>query len=94
MVPDIGGKEKIFMKRKIKYTDEPMGEIKIIDDFFPPPDQLAFKEDNIKVTITLSKASVDFFKNEAKKHHVQYQKMIRRLLDLYTLRHQKRGSNT
>ena len=93
-MPDIGGKEKIFMKRKIKYTDEPMGEIKIIDDFLPPPDQLAFKEDNIKVTITLSKASVDFFKNEAKKHHVQYQKMIRRLLDLYTLRHQKKGSNT
>jgi len=82
------------MKRKIKYTDGPMGNIKIIDDFLPPPDQLAFKEDNIKITITLSKASVDFFKNEAKKHHVQYQKMIRRLLDLYMIQHQKRGSNT
>jgi predicted DNA binding CopG/RHH family protein len=80
------------MKTKIKYTDEPMGDIKIIDDFLPPPDQLAFKEDNIKVTITLSKASVDFFKNEAKKHHVQYQKMIRKLLDLYMIQHQKRGS--
>jgi predicted DNA binding CopG/RHH family protein len=91
-VPDIGGKEKKFMKTKIKYTDEPMGDIKIIDDFLPPPDQLAFKEDNIKVTITLSKASVDFFKNEAKKHHVQYQKMIRKLLDLYMIQHQKRGS--
>jgi len=93
-VPDIGGKEKEFMKTKIKYTDEPMGDLKIIDDFLPPPDQLAFKEDNIKVTITLSKASVDFFKSEAKKHHVQYQKMIRRLLDLYTIQHQKKGSNT
>ena len=78
------------MKRKITYTDGPMGDIKIIDDFLPPPDQLAFKEDNIKVTITLSKASVDFFKKEAKKHHVQYQKMIRRLLDLYTIQHQKK----
>ena len=93
-MPDIGGKEKEFMKTKIKYTDEPMGDLKIIDDFLPPPDQLAFKEDNIKVTITLSKASVDFFKSEAKKHHVQYQKMIRRLLDLYTIQHQKKGSNT
>ncbi len=77
------------MKTKIKYTDEPLGEIKIIDDFLPPPDKLAFKEDNVKVTITLSKGSVDFFKKEAKKHHVQYQKMIRRLLDLYTIHHQK-----
>ena len=25
----------------------------------------------------------DFFKEEAKKHHTQYQKMIRNLLDLY-----------
>ena len=80
------------MKTKIKYTDEPLGEIRIIDDFLPPPDQLAFKEDNVKVTITLSKASVDFFKKEAKKHHVQYQKMIRRLLDLYTI-HQKKTNN-
>ncbi len=82
------------MKRKIKYTDEPMGDIRIIDDFLPPPEQLAFKEDNIKVTITLSKASVDFFKKEAKKHHVQYQKMIRRLLDLYTAQHKKKRSRT
>ena len=80
------------MKRKNKYTDEPMGDIKIIDDFLPPPDQLAFKENNIKVTITLSKASVEFFKKKAKKHHVQYQKMIRRLLDLYTIQHQKKRS--
>ena len=80
------------MKTNIKYTDEPLGEIKIIDDFLPPPDKLAFKEDNVKVTITLSKGSVDFFKKEAKKHHVQYQKMIRRLLDLYAVHHQKRVS--
>ena len=93
-MPDIGGKGKEFMKRIIKYTDEPMGDIKIIDDFLPPPDQLAFKEDNIKVTITLSKASVEFFKKEAKKHHVQYQKMIRRLLDLYAAQHQKKGSRS
>jgi len=76
------------MKTKIKYTDEPLGKLKIVDDFLPPPEELAFKEDNVKVTITLSKASVEFFKKEAKKHHVQYQKMIRRLLDLYTTHHQ------
>ena len=88
-MPDIGGKERRYMKTKIKYTNEPMGNLKVVDDFLPPPEELAFKEDNVKVTITLSKASVDFFKKEAKKQHVQYQKMIRRLLDLYTMHHQR-----
>ena len=54
-------------RNKIKYTDEPLGEVRIIEDFLPSPDQLVFKEDNVKVTITLSKASIDFFKKEAKK---------------------------
>jgi len=74
-------------KNKIKYTDEPLGEVRIIDDFLPSPEQLVFKEDNVKVTITLSKASIDFFKKEAKKHHTQYQKMIRSLLDIYADHH-------
>ncbi len=89
MAPDIGGKEKRYMKTKIKYNNEPLGKLKIVDDFLPPPEELAFKEENVKVTITLSKASIEFFKIEAKKQHVQYQKMIRKLLDLYTIHHQK-----
>ncbi len=71
------------MKRKIEYTDEPMGELEIVEDFLPPPEDLVFKEDNVKVTISLSKSSVDFFKRAAKKNGTQYQKMIRRLLDFY-----------
>ena len=71
------------MKTKIKYTDEPLGKLRIVDDFLPPPEDLLFKEENVKITITLSKDSVVFFKNEAKKHNTQYQKMIRRLLDEY-----------
>ena len=70
------------------YTDEPLGDIRIIDDFLPSPEDLVFKEDNVKVTLGLSRRSVDFFKREAKKHRTQYQKMIRRLLDLYAARHQ------
>jgi hypothetical protein len=31
----------------------------------------------------LSKKSVEFFKSEAAKHHTQYQRMIRRLIDAY-----------
>ena len=76
------------MKKKIKYTDEPLGDVKVMDDFLPPPQELAFKEDQVKVTIGLTKSTIDFFKLEAKKHHTQYQKMIRRLLDLYAARHQ------
>lgn len=74
-------------RSKVNYTDEPIGEVRIVNDFLPAPEELVFKEDNVKVTITLSKASIDFFKKEATKHHTQYQKMIRRLLDIYTEHH-------
>ena len=79
------------MKKRIKYTDEPMGELKIIKDFLPPPDQLVLKEDKVKVTISLSKGSVEFFKKEAKKQRTSYQKMIRRVIDFYTSQYQKSG---
>lgn len=77
------------MKRKIKYTDEPMGDVRVVEDFLPAPEDLVFKGENIKVTMSLSKASVEFFKHEAKKHHTSYQGMIRRLLDLYATRHNR-----
>jgi len=77
------------MKSKIKYTDEPMGDLKVVKDFLPPPDQLVLKEDKVKVTISLSKGSVEFFKKEAKKHRTSYQKMIRRIIDVYTSQYQK-----
>ena len=71
------------MKQKIKYTDEPIGKVRVIADFLPSPKELALKDETVKVTISLSKSSVDFFKEEAKKYDTQYQKMIRRLLDEY-----------
>lgn len=76
------------MKNKIIYTDEPMGELKAVKDFLPPPEDLAFEEDTVKVTIGLSRTSVDFFKREARLHNTAYQKMIRRLLDLYASRYE------
>jgi predicted DNA binding CopG/RHH family protein len=78
------------MKNKIKYTDEPFGKLKVIDDFLPSPEDLVFKKQNVKVTMALSKSSVDFFKKMAKKHHTSYQTMIRRLLDIYAAQHGKR----
>ena len=65
-----------------------MGDVKVVRDALPPPSELAFREEQVKVTIGLSKSSVDFFKKEAKKHHTQYQRMIRSLLDLYVAQHQ------
>ena len=78
----IGEKERWHMKRKTKYTDKPMN-FEVIKDFLPPPEELALKEETTKITITLSKESVKFFKLWAKKQHSHYQTMIRRILDHY-----------
>jgi len=77
------------MNAKIKYTDEPIGKLKVVEDFLPPPEDLVFRDEGVKVTIALSKRSVDFFKSEAAKHHTQYQRMIRRLLDTYAQRYSR-----
>ena len=52
---------------------------------------LVFRDEGVKVTIALSKRSVEFFKNEALKHNTQYQRMIRRLLDFYVEHHTRRS---
>ena len=82
---DFGDKAKKFMKKKtekIKYSNEIINA-KVIKDFLPRPEDLVLKEDNVKITLTLSKKSVDFFKHEAKKLDTPYQLMIRSLLDKY-----------
>lgn len=72
-----------------KYTDEPIGDIKIIPDFLPSPKDLALKEDTVKVTLSLTRDSVEFFKEEALEHHAHYQSMIRHLLDMYAKYHRR-----
>jgi len=75
------------MSKAIKYTNNPIGRVRVIPDFLPRPEELVFREDAVKVTIALSKRSVEFFKAEARRHDTQYQKMIRRLLDRYAERY-------
>ncbi len=75
------------MNARIKYSHEPLGEVRVVRDFLPPPEELAYREEGVKVTLALSKKSVDFFKAEAEKHHTQYQRMIRRLVDAYVEGH-------
>ncbi len=83
------------MKKKNGYSDAPpdvaeaIREAKVIDDFLPPPDELIPRDDTVKVTISLTKKSVDFFKESASKKGVPYQTMIRKVLDLYSQRYQR-----
>ncbi len=75
------------MKKKINYTDENIKLGKTVKDFLPSPAELAQKEETARITINLNKVSVDFFKNEAKKSGIPYQKLIRKVVDLYADHH-------
>lgn len=85
----IGEKEGRPMKTKTKYTEEPMGDLRIVKDFLPPPEKLVLREDNVKVTISLKKSSIAFFKEQAKKQKTSYQKMIREVVDWYASHYRK-----
>lgn len=78
------------MKRPIIYEDlkelngEPISRVGgPIPDFLPSPEELAGDEKTVKVTLALSKRSVDYFKASAGRYHSSYQRMIRRLVDAY-----------
>ncbi len=79
------------MKKTI-YTNAPadigkaIEESEIIEDFLPSPEKLVFKEENVKVTLELSKRSIGLFKKYARKRGVKYQRMIRNLVDQYASR--------
>lgn len=72
--------------KTVKYTAGEIGAVRVIADFLPAPDALVPREDNVKVTLALSRRSVDFFKRAAKKRGVPYQRMIRALVDAYAER--------
>ena len=72
--------------RIVRYTKGEIGRMRVIDDFLPAPSDLVLREDNVKVTLSLSRRSLDFFKREARKRRVPYQRMIRALVDTYAER--------
>jgi predicted DNA binding CopG/RHH family protein len=76
--------------RAVRYTGE-IGRVRVIEDFLPPLAALVPREDNVKVTLSLSRRSLDFFKREARKRRVPYQRMIRALVDTYAEREGGRG---
>jgi predicted DNA binding CopG/RHH family protein len=69
--------------RTIKYTAGEIGRVRVVEDFLPPPEALVPREETVKVTLALSRRSVDFFKAAAKARRVPYQRMIRALVDAY-----------
>ena len=72
--------------RTVKYTAGEIGRVRVVKDFLPPPEALAAREDNVKVTLGLSRRSVEYFKRAAKTRRVPYQRMIRALVDAYAER--------
>ena len=78
------------MSKRIQYSDEPLGELELVEDFLPSPEELALQNSQTKITITLSTESVTFFKDAAKKCRMPYQKMIRNLLDRYVAEQKRR----
>ncbi len=76
-------KKPTAKKTTPRYTRGEIGQVRIVDDFLPSPDQLVLREDNVKVTLSLSQRSVDYFKHAAEKRRVPYQRMIRALVDAY-----------
>lgn len=87
-MPAIGEGVENSMKHKTKYRSEALGTLEVVSDFLPSPDKLVLRDDGVKITISLSKRSVDFFKRHAAESKVPYQKMIRSLLDGYAKYHE------
>ena len=79
--------KRTVREKEISYADENIGNIKVVEDFLPKPEELVLRDNTVNITLNLSKSSVEFFKKLAEKHNSQYQKLIKNLLDTYTSRY-------
>ena len=70
------------MKRQTS-PDMPVGTLTRVKDFLPSPQELAMPRDDVKVTLALSRHSIEFFKQQARRNRTKYQRMIRDLVDRY-----------
>ncbi len=57
---------------KIRYSDEPLARLKIVRDFPPPPEDLVFRDEGVKVTIAVSSAVSNSSRDEARRHDSPY----------------------
>jgi uncharacterized protein (DUF4415 family) len=85
------------MRKKTEYSNAPEDFADSIEqglkvlDFLPPPNELARRSPKVKVTITLNKRSVEFFKSHAKTNHTKYQTMINEVLDQYAQKYSEQN---
>jgi hypothetical protein len=90
--PAIGEKdERSMSNRTVRYTEGEIGKVRVVKDFLPSADELVPATDNVKVTLTLTRRSLAFFKSEAKRRRVPYQRMIRALVDQYAEKQARGG---
>jgi len=61
----------------------------IKDPRLPSPKEIAKSLKNARISIVLDDETVDYFKDEANKHKVSYQKMIRQVLRHYRQSHRR-----
>ena len=86
------------MKRKTEYSNAPVDFAESIEqgpkilDFLPPPDKLVRRSPKVKVTITLNKQSIEFFKSHAKTNYTKYQTMINEVLDQYAQKYSEQNA--
>jgi hypothetical protein len=52
------------MKKRTKYTDEPI-DFKIVEDFLPSPEQLVRRTRKVKVTLEVGEPTVEMFRRKA-----------------------------
>ncbi len=76
------------------YEEDPfeLGDIEnsqltIVKDFLPLPEDLVRKEETARTTLVLDKSTLTFFKEEADRLGVSFQKMMRNLLKQYADHH-------
>jgi enoyl-CoA hydratase/carnithine racemase len=67
----------VLMTKTRKYTAGEVRRLRLVEDFLPSPDDLVVRDDNVKVTLQLSRRCVDYFKRAAKTRRVPYRRMIR-----------------
>ncbi|WP_366939309.1 hypothetical protein [uncultured Paraglaciecola sp.] len=63
------------MNKKIKYSNERLNNLELVSDFLPTPQELSLRNRSTKITISLSTESINFFKDQANQHDMQYQKI-------------------
>ena len=78
------------MKKKTKKTsvgNQPIGQLRSITDFLPPPEKLVTAEETVKVTLSLDRHSLEFFRTTAERLGGKYQRMMREVLRGYAQRY-------